>query len=172
MNSNNWYLVRLFRNNKIMFCFVMLFIFFQQYFYLKDNSTLPWFVWSMYSHKEYLPDTVTQTELFINNKRVDITSMPIWQEATIMHTFDKYIQLKNNDFIDPMKEVVNKRISHLPAAFQEYIVGQIEVKKTAAEIGREGGLATGRKLSAAQRKRRARKGAKTRWGRRALGIDK
>lgn len=87
----------------------------------------------MYSHKEYMPDTMTQTELFINNMRVDITSIPIWQEATIMHTFDKYIELKNNDFTDPVDKVVKKRVSHLSANLQQYISVQIEVKKTDAE---------------------------------------
>ncbi len=127
----NLYLIRLFKENKIVFCFVLLFIFFQQYFYLKDNSTFPWFVWSMYSHEEYYPEMAKQTELFINGKRFDISSIPIWQEATVMHTFEKYIQIKKNNYIDPMKSIVIKRISNLSSFSQNYISSQIENKKTA-----------------------------------------
>ena len=126
----NLYLVRLFRQNKLLFLFVFLFICGQQYFCYKDNSTFPWFVWSMYSHDEYLPKTAAQTEVFIDGKRLDISSIPIWQEATIIHTFNKYLQVKNNLYIDPLDEVVKKRTANCSPAWRQYIASCVENHQT------------------------------------------
>jgi hypothetical protein len=115
------YLFRLFRQNKFLFAFVLLFIFFQQFFYLKGNSTFPWFHWSMYSYPAYQPESVTQIEYFINGKRLNLTTLPIWQEATISHTFEKYHQLEQNGFRDPMDTIVRKRTSILPSELYPYI---------------------------------------------------
>ncbi len=114
------YLIRLFRQNKILFTVVMLFMFMQQYLYLKDNSSFPWFVWSMYSYREQLPKVVSQNEFYIDGKRLDITQIPIWQEATITHTFQKYHELLQNTFKDPLEEVVKKRTNSFPPCVYSY----------------------------------------------------
>ncbi len=114
------YLIRLFRQNKFLFGCVILFIFFQQYLYMKDNSSFPWFVWSMYSYREQLPQTVNQHEFYVNGKRLDITRIPIWQEATITHTFQKYRELQLSGFIDPLDALVKKRTTSLPPLVYTY----------------------------------------------------
>lgn len=128
------YLIRLFRQNKFLFTGVMLFILIQQYLYMKDNSSFPWFVWSMYSHKEQLPAAVSQNEFYINGKRLDITRIPIWQEATITHTFQKYNELQQTGFKDPLDAVVKKRTGSFPPfvysyAAEKIINGSDEVKR-------------------------------------------
>ena len=87
---SNLYIIRVFKKSKGIFVFVILFAIMQYHFFSKREYTFPWFTWDMYSKVEQYPDTVAQTELFVNNQRIDITSIPIWQEETITHTFKMY----------------------------------------------------------------------------------
>lgn len=119
------YLIRLFRQNKFLFTAVCIFIFFQHFFYIKDNGSFPWFVWSMYSYKEPLPQTVIQTEIYVNGKRLNISKIPIWQEATLTHTFQKYHELEQTEFIDPLDTIVKKRTNSLPPFVYSYAAGKI-----------------------------------------------
>ena len=45
------------------------------------------------------------------------------------------------------------------------------LQEARSELARKGGLAVGAKLTAEQRKRRARKGAKARWAKRKAASD-
>lgn len=121
----NLYLVRLFRQNKILFVFVMLFIFFQGYFNQKRMHSFPWFVWDMYSRTETLPDTLTQSEVFIDGKRLDVTNIPIWQEATILHTYKMYNWQRMNNYNDPMDAVVKERTRLFPERIYSFVAYKI-----------------------------------------------
>ncbi|MDB5226160.1 MAG: hypothetical protein JWN78_353 [Bacteroidota bacterium] len=125
MDYKNWYLVRLFRQNKILFIFVLLFIFFQLYFNQKRIHSFPWFVWDMYSREESMPDTVTQTEVFIDGKRLDVTHIPIWQEATILHTYKMYNWQKMNGDNDPINDEVKKRTRYFPERVYHFVAYKI-----------------------------------------------
>lgn len=116
------YLVRLFKQNKFLFVLVIGFIFFQQFLYLKDNSSFPWFVWAMYSHTEYVSEEKQQQEIFVNNERIDVTAFPIWKEETLLHTVKKYYQLQQNNWKDPLTEKVIKRTQRLPTFVQKYFI--------------------------------------------------
>ncbi len=129
----NLYPVRLFRNNKILFVFVMLFICFQIYFNNKRIHSFPWFVWDMYSRTETLPDTITQTEVFIDGERLDVTKIPIWEEATVLHTYKMYNWLKMNNYNDPMDEVVRNRTHYFPKHVYSFVAYKIENQKYEAE---------------------------------------
>lgn len=121
MNYKNWYLFRLYRHNKVMFGFVLLFIFFQLLFNYKRIHSFPWFVWDMYSRVESMPETLTQTEVFIDGERLDVSSIPIWQEATILHTFTVYNWQKMNHDNDPMDAVVRSRTRYFPESWYSYV---------------------------------------------------
>ena len=134
MNTlNNLYLVRLFRQNKILFVFILLFIFFQLYFNQKRIHSFPWFVWDMYSRTETLPDTITQTEVFIDGKRLDVTKIPIWQEATILHTYKMYNWQKMNNYNDPMNDAVKERTRYFPEQAYHFVAYKINNHQDEAE---------------------------------------
>ncbi len=127
------YLIRLFRQNKILFVFVMLFIIFQVTFNNKRIHTFPWYVWDMYSRTETLPDTLTQTEVFIDGRRLDVTQIPIWQEATILHTYKMYNWQRVNGFNDPMNDVVKSRTNIFPKEIYSFVAYKINNRKEESE---------------------------------------
>ncbi|MEN9447561.1 MAG: hypothetical protein RJA25_851 [Bacteroidota bacterium] len=129
MNYHNWYLVRLFRSHKILFAFVMLFIFFQIIFNNKRVHSFPFFVWDMYSRTQTLPDTLTQTEVFIDGARLDITKIPIWEELGIIHTYQMYNWMRMNDYNDPMDDVVKNRTHYFPQKIYSYVAYKINNHK-------------------------------------------
>lgn len=128
-----WYLFRLYRQNKFLFVAVVLFIFFQGYFNVKRVHSFPWFVWDMYSRIETLPDTITQTELFIDGSRLDITSIPIWEESTVLNTYKMYHWMRKNNYQDPMNEVVKNRTSFLPKKIYSFVAYKINNQKNETE---------------------------------------
>lgn len=130
---NDFYLVRLFRQNKILFVFVLLFIFFQFYFNQKRIHSFPWFVWDMYSRVETLPDTITQTEVFVDGVRLDITGMSIWEESTILHTYKMYNWQKMNNYNDPMNETVKERTRYFPQQVYHFVAYKINNHREEAE---------------------------------------
>lgn len=80
----------------------------------------------MYSKVENLPDTLLQREVFIDGKRLDVTKIPIWQEAVVLHSLSMYNWQAQNDFHDPLHELVVLRTKHLPASFQSFVAYKVE----------------------------------------------
>lgn len=119
------YLFRLFRSNKYLFFGVVLFICFQQYFYLKGNSTFPWFHWSMYSYPSKKPKILTQTEFYVNGQQLNLVALPIWQEATLLHTFNKYQEITENQGTDPLEKIIRKRTKGLPPELYSFGVNKL-----------------------------------------------
>lgn len=127
------YLVRLFRQNKLLFCFVLLFICFQLYFNQKRIHSFPWFVWDMYSRVETMPDTITQTEVFIDGERLDVTKIPIWEEVSVLHTYKMYNWMRINNYNDPMNEVVKNRTKYFPEPVFHFVAYKINNHKDETE---------------------------------------
>ena len=132
MNPKEWYLVRLYLQHKLLFSFVLLFIAFQIYFNNKRIHSFPFFVWDMYSRVQTLPDTLTQTELYIDGKRLDITQLSIWEEASILNTYKMYNWMRMNNYYDPMDEVVKNRTIFLPKSVYSFVSYKIcnQLKET------------------------------------------
>jgi hypothetical protein len=133
MNLQNWYLIRLYKQNKMLFSFVILFIVFQIYFNNKRIHSFPFFVWDMYSRTQTLPDTLTQTEVFIDGKRLDITQLPIWEESCILNTYKMYNWMRMNNNFDPMDEVVINRTKYFPKSVYSFVSYKICNQSTEAE---------------------------------------
>ena len=133
MNQNNWFVVRLLQQNKLLFCFVLFFSFFQIFFEYKRIHSFPWIIWDMYSRVETIPDTIIETEIFIDGKILDVTKIPIWQEATILHTYKMYNWQKLNEDHDPMNEVVRHRTSYFPKRIYHYVAYKINNHKEETE---------------------------------------
>lgn len=129
----NTYLVRLFKQNKILFVFVIVFIFFQQYFYKKEHPTFPWFIWAMYYRNENINEYPTQKEFLVNGKRIDITQFSIWQEATIINTSNKYLQMQQNNWIDPLQYDILNYTKTFSSNAQSYFVKTISNNNEAAQ---------------------------------------
>ncbi len=125
MHPEKWYLVRLFKNSKVLFLLFLLFVFFQSLFNHKRIHSFPWFVWDMYSRVEYVPETVTQTEFFLDGKRLNLPQLSIWEEATVLHTFQKYRHLKSPGNMDPLLPVVESRTRFFPESLTEWIANRI-----------------------------------------------
>ncbi len=132
MKIQNLYLVKVFTKSKVLFSFIFLFIVFQSYFYYIKSSTFPWFYWSLYAYTENLPDTMIQREVFINGDRLDVTTIPIWQESIIMHTFSMYNWQHQNGFNDPQNELVKKRTRFFPKKVYSYAAYKINNQKEEA----------------------------------------
>lgn len=131
MSYSKWYIIRLFQQNKILFFFVCIFIFFQFYFNKKQIHSFPWYVWDMYSRIETKPDTITQTAFYVDGKQLDITSIPIWEESTLLHTFNMYYSIQSNNYKDPIETSVKKRTKYLTLNMQNYIAHQIQNSEAA-----------------------------------------
>lgn len=125
MHPEKWYLVRLFKNSKVLFLLVLLFIFFQAYFNHKRIHTFPWFVWDMYSRTETVPETITQTAFYINGERLNMPELSIWEEATILHTFQRYYHWKTEGKSDPLQPVVESRTRFLPKKIRVWVAERI-----------------------------------------------
>lgn len=121
MHYNNWYLVRLYKQHKILFAGVLLFIAFQIYFNNKRIHSFPFFVWDMYSRTENLADTLTQTEVFADGVRLDVTQIPIWEELSVLHTYKMYNAIRVNKYYDPMDEVVRNRTKFFPQSVYSFV---------------------------------------------------
>ena len=83
----------------------------------------------MNSRTQTIADTITQTEIFIDNKRMDITSIPIWQEATILNTYKMYNWMRMNNYNDPMQEVVKNRTKYFSEKTRSFIAYKINNHK-------------------------------------------
>jgi|JI10StandDraft_1071094.scaffolds.fasta_scaffold67577_4 hypothetical protein len=129
----NLYLVNVFRQNKILFSFIVLFIGFQLYFNQKRIHSFPWFVWDMYSRPATLPDTITQTEIFVDGERLNITALPIWEELSVLHTYKMYNWQRMNNFKDPMNDVVINRTRLFPESVYHFAAWKINNHKEEAE---------------------------------------
>jgi len=129
VNFSRLYIVRVFKKSKGIFAFVVFFTLMQSYFFSKREYTFPWFTWDMYSKVEQYPDTVMQTELFVNNQRIDITSIPIWQEETIARTFRMYNWMLMNDYNDPINDMVKERTKHFSPKVYSYVAYKINNHK-------------------------------------------
>jgi hypothetical protein len=79
----------------------------------------------MYSRVETLPDTLVQTEIFIDEQRLDVTRLPIWKEATVLHTYKMYNWQKMNNDNDPMDALVKERTRFFPQKVYYYAAYKI-----------------------------------------------
>lgn len=106
---DDFYLYRLFRSNKMLFIFVLVFIFFQIYFNQKRIHSFPWFVWDMYSRPYSPPNETSVFVIALDGKIYNHTQLPIWKEEIIFKTNKMYNWQVIQNFQDPMKSVVDSR---------------------------------------------------------------
>jgi hypothetical protein len=87
----------------------------------------------MYSRPATLPDTITQTEIFADGKRLNITALPIWEELSVLHTYKMYNWQRMNNFKDPMNEVVINRTKFFPEKVYHFAAWKINNHPEEAE---------------------------------------
>lgn len=120
------YLVRVWKQSKGIFFFILVFAALQLYFNQKRMNTFPFIVWDMYSRHQEVPKSGSILTFYLDGQRFDHTRLPIWQEETALHTFKLYQNLKQNPDADPMDELVRHRSRFLPAPAYPFLVRQIE----------------------------------------------
>lgn len=89
MNNSNWYLIRVWKQNKILFAFILFFIFLQSFFIIKRVQNFPFFIFDMYSRPIDKPETFT---LFIVNDEqlLDYTKLTNIEEAKLLSHIKTY----------------------------------------------------------------------------------
>lgn len=110
----NLYLIRVWKESKLLFVFVLGFIFFQLMFNLKRIHSFPWFVWDMYSRPETVEKVNSCFEIYADGQRIAYSDLPYWGEIGVYKTFRMYNWLKMNNFNDPMDVAVRNKAANLP----------------------------------------------------------
>lgn len=89
MNNNKWYLIRVWKQNKILFVFILFFIILQTFFIIKRVQNFPFFIFDMYSRPIDKPETFT---LFIVNDEqlLDYTTLTNLEEAKLLSHIKAY----------------------------------------------------------------------------------
>jgi hypothetical protein len=127
----NLYFVKLWKQNKLLFSFILFFCFFQFYFNQKRIHSFPWFVWDMYSRPHVLPEENSQFVLYLDDTIFNHTKLPIWKEETILKTVKMYNWQVQNNYSDAMKNVVVQRTRLFKMPLKNYTSHQILNDSTA-----------------------------------------
>jgi hypothetical protein len=114
------YLVRLWKQSKGIFLFVLAFTALQLFLNLKRIHTFPFIVWDMYSQHQEVPDVSSLYVFYLDGKIYDHTRLPIWKEETAMKSFRMYHWQKMNYGHDPMDAVVKHRTRFFPELVYQY----------------------------------------------------
>jgi len=133
MKISSWYIVRLFRESKWLFAGIALFCLMQLYFNIKKIHSFPWFVFDMYSKVESIPETVTQTQFFINGQHFNYMKMPFWSGITAVRCTEYYHRMQRKGWVDPNTSNVRKRLAPLPPGCRESIYPMVLTSKEEAE---------------------------------------
>ena len=114
------FLAEVYHKDRWLFFAFLLFIAGQIFFTWKGVETVPFFHWGMYSERmTELPAAYRHIELAINDSTVDIGKLDGLPVEYFQSMLKRYVTLKQNDFADPVTEVINHRF------------GQEELRKSA-----------------------------------------
>ncbi|MCC6582399.1 MAG: hypothetical protein IT271_01730 [Chitinophagales bacterium] len=72
-----------------------------------------------------MPDTIIQTEVFIDGERLDVTKIPIWEELSILNTYKMYNRQRINNYNDPINEAVLSRTKIFPEQVYAFVAYKI-----------------------------------------------
>jgi hypothetical protein len=109
LNYDNWYLVRVWKQSKLLFLILILFIVFQILFSAKRIQNFPFFTYDMYSRPIEKPDVFTLYIVKSNQKVFDYTQLTNTAENKLLSTVQSYESniLSYPDFVH--ETVLNKR---------------------------------------------------------------
>lgn len=96
MNYNNWYLIRAWKQSKILFVAIVIFLSFQLFFSIKRIQNFPFFTYDMYSRKIEKPITFSLYEVKINNKTINHIRFTNLKESILLSQIKAYEQQKNH----------------------------------------------------------------------------
>ncbi len=122
----NLYLVRVWKQSKLVFLFILLFASLQLFFNIKREYNFPFIVWDMYSRHQEVPEVSSLFVFYLDGKLYNHTQLPIWKEETSMKTFRMYNWQKMNNDHDPMDGSVQYRTRYLPQWFYHYAASKID----------------------------------------------
>jgi len=90
LNYKKWYLVRVWKQNKILFAFILYFILLQSFFTIKRVQNFPFFIFDMYSRPIDKPETITIYEIKYANKSLPYTQLTDVKESMLLSQIKAY----------------------------------------------------------------------------------
>ena len=108
------YLRKVYSQNRFFFYLFLLFCLGQIFFIYKGVQNTPFFLYGMYSSKQFPSKQYTGYILEINGNRFNVDSLPAAEHEMIVSTIERYSSLQNSDFQDALIPVLVKRFqAHL-----------------------------------------------------------
>jgi hypothetical protein len=105
----NIFLIKVYRQNKLLFCFFSLFILGQAFFFYKGVETTPFYLYGMYSAKQSPKKTYPVFIIEINGKEFNYDKLPSASREMIISSLEHYRTLEENNFRDTILPVIEKR---------------------------------------------------------------
>lgn len=116
----------LFQTDKTLFFLVILFVAGQFFFTWKGVETFPFLHWGMYSGKAQQADETEIIQLNIDHQPICVSCLPDVQGAIVQGTFNWFVSLQQNNFIDTTAKVFSKRFKgKLPDNAYEFFYSRI-----------------------------------------------
>ncbi len=91
------YLIKVWKQSKILFCCIILFIIFQVFFINKKIQNFPFFIFDMYSKPIETPTTFQTYEIKINNQPYNYFALTNIRENVILNTIQTYHAILQSD---------------------------------------------------------------------------
>lgn len=101
----NW-LINAYYHSKLIFCFIILFIFFQIYFTCKGVEMYPFLLYGMYSNPVYIKDSIDFQHLSEGGQKITIQKSEFI--IKVLNTHNYYVAENN----DPNEKVIEKYVNH------------------------------------------------------------
>lgn len=106
------YLIRVWKESKILFIGILIFIFFQSFFIIKRVQNFPFFIFDMYSRPIEKPVTFTIYEITKNGKSFDYTALTNTKENVVLNSIRTYENAKKSYPNAPNEAVIEYRLKN------------------------------------------------------------
>lgn len=116
----NLFLIRLFRESKLLFAFIAFLCLGQYITVKKEINGFPWFYYAMYSTVENLPEAVNQFIVHIDGEPFDYLALEYWGGIAVDKSLKTYKTIRDGSMVDPMEELVQSRTSFFPERLQSF----------------------------------------------------
>lgn len=117
----NWWIIRLFRESKLIFVFITCLCIGQWYFTKQEINSFPWFYWSMYSSVEHIPEHVSEYGVYLDGEHFNYLSLDYWSGIAVYRCTKQYQRLTENNFEDPQSTKVREFFKFLPIKAYTFI---------------------------------------------------
>ncbi len=110
---DQWYIIRLFKQSKLLFVLFCGFLSFQLFFTTKRVHNYPFYIYDMYSRPVDIHNTHSLYEIIVNDQPLEYTGLTIWKEGVIINTLRLFEFKKDNNGDDPWAPALKDRDSRI-----------------------------------------------------------